>query len=366
MNYLKNKTIIILSPQKWNSIQVSKHHYAIQLAKDNNVIFINPPSNKENISNSIYNKIRIIDYKLIIPTTLRYKSRFIFNLIIKSKVKSILKNYKIKGDIVWCFDPNIFNDLNVFNCKTKIFHPVDPITEQEQINVANTADVIFSVSQKILSSFNKIKKPKYFINHGLGNDFVNSSKKYSFKEKNRDETFKVGYVGNLIREAIDRDLFLELVSQNTDVDFYLWGPSYSKNDNGAIHFIKKLSTLNNVILKGIKKGSELANDIKNMDFFFLTYKNIPHLSDRSNSHKLIEYLNTGKPIISIDIETYRNNNLILMTKKNDNEMLDLFNHLKNNYSDFHNENLFYKRIEYAHSNSMSQQINKIDSILANL
>src|SRR5450755_3125876 len=41
---LKNKTILIISPQAWGQMYISKHHYAITLAKlGNTVYFLNPP-----------------------------------------------------------------------------------------------------------------------------------------------------------------------------------------------------------------------------------------------------------------------------------------------------------------------------------
>ena len=44
MEVLKGKTILILSPQSWGKMFVSKHHYAIGLAKKGAVVyFLNPP-----------------------------------------------------------------------------------------------------------------------------------------------------------------------------------------------------------------------------------------------------------------------------------------------------------------------------------
>jgi len=42
-----NKTIFILSPQPWGKMHISKHHYAIELAKKGNLIYyFNPPAKK--------------------------------------------------------------------------------------------------------------------------------------------------------------------------------------------------------------------------------------------------------------------------------------------------------------------------------
>ena len=41
---LKNKIILLISPQAWGNMFLAKHHYAIELAKcGNQVFFLNPP-----------------------------------------------------------------------------------------------------------------------------------------------------------------------------------------------------------------------------------------------------------------------------------------------------------------------------------
>ncbi len=39
------KTILLISPESWGKSFVSKHHYAVELAKKGNIVyFLNPPS----------------------------------------------------------------------------------------------------------------------------------------------------------------------------------------------------------------------------------------------------------------------------------------------------------------------------------
>ena len=42
---LTNKKILIISPQFWGKMLISKHHYAVELAnRGNEVFFLNPPN----------------------------------------------------------------------------------------------------------------------------------------------------------------------------------------------------------------------------------------------------------------------------------------------------------------------------------
>ena len=91
---LKNKTILILSPQSWGTMYVAKHHYAIELAsRGNTVYFLNPP---DNISWSIgtrRNRIKIkpgpvstlflISHKLYFPFLLKFHAKKVFHLLVR-------------------------------------------------------------------------------------------------------------------------------------------------------------------------------------------------------------------------------------------------------------------------------------------
>jgi hypothetical protein len=118
MNYLNDKNILIISPDSWGFLPVSKHHYAIELAKTNHVYFLNPPSEKKGIF--LDKGVNVInDYKRIqginkIPFT------FIKRFLMKVEIKSILKKTsKNKIDIVWSFDTSRLYFLDLFKAKMK-------------------------------------------------------------------------------------------------------------------------------------------------------------------------------------------------------------------------------------------------------
>ncbi len=57
VDMLNDKTILIISPQEWGKMLLSKHHYALELAKAGNIFyFLNPPDKKAELN---YNSIAI-------------------------------------------------------------------------------------------------------------------------------------------------------------------------------------------------------------------------------------------------------------------------------------------------------------------
>ncbi len=378
MNNFKfeNKTIFILSPENWGKMMLSKHHYAIELAKlGNSVYFItlNLSIKGITISKTEYNNLFLVNYSPFFPYKIKFHSRFLFERLMKFQIKRILNKVNKHVDIVWCFDFQNYPNLKYFKAKKSIFHPVDPVVETFHISPAKTADIIFSVSEKILSSFNKISKPKFFINHGLNNTFAKSAKDYipknNYKHKKK---IKIGYFGNLLRNDIEHQILKRIILENKNVEFHFWGPllfkqsniggSNSKKVNSFINFLKETE---NVFFNGILYKEDLINAIKDIDIFILIYR-LAKTSDRSNAHKLIEYLATGKAIVSNQFSTYKKyKDLIIMPFDDDDKQIPkLFKETVNNIEYYNSVELQKKRIEFALDNTYEKQIERIEKIIS--
>ena len=149
---MKNKNTLIISPEPWQWQYVSKHHYAITLAKQGyRVYFLNPP--KQNLK-----KIEILetDYKNIYEIEspqvfkgLRFLPKFIRVYLENNWLKKleILINSKI--DIVWLFENSRFYDMEFAKDRLKIYHQVDSSQNFHIKEAANSADICFCVTDYI-------------------------------------------------------------------------------------------------------------------------------------------------------------------------------------------------------------------------
>ena len=82
-----------------------------------------------------------------------------------------------------------------------------------------------------------------------------------------------------------------------------------------------LGSAKNVKLHGFVSAEKLAHAYREMDGFLLCYK--PDYKDyhAENSHKVFEYLSTGKVMVSTYLSIYEGNELINMSGKDKNEDL---------------------------------------------
>ncbi|MDZ7647524.1 MAG: hypothetical protein U5K54_10320 [Cytophagales bacterium] len=223
------KRILIISPERWGINRISKHHYAIALARrGNQVYFLNPPSQglkQVSLRQTEIAGLIQIDYTPVLKglNKVLKLSEWLFALLNSFDIKKIQRTLPNQPDIVWSFDPFRFQNLKQFNTHISIFHPVDYHSGTLDLKLAQTADIILSVSPVILDKYRSVNKPLFFINHGVSSFFLDQKR---VPEK-IDSKIRCGYVGNLLSFAIDWINLIQIVCENDQVEFHFIGP-YSK------------------------------------------------------------------------------------------------------------------------------------------
>jgi hypothetical protein len=380
LSLLKNKVILLISPQPWGSLYISKNHYAVELAKSNIVYYLCPEPLEKSSSNKIKIKpidglsnLFVIEHKLFFSFKIKFHLRRLFHFLMLIQTKRILKKINRNIDIVWSFDLGNYFPFTFFSkVPLKIFHPVDEPLNKEAILSAKGADVIFSVTHEILSKYQNHNLPSYFINHGVEASFIKSSSFFSKQDKLQ---CRVGFSGNLRRKDIDREILLTIINDNPNVQFDCWGDFENRNNLRDIEskttddFINELSSKKNVHLHGLLKPSQLADAYQQVDAFLICYDVAKDQSKGTNYHKVLEFVSTGKIIISNNVTTYQNfPELVQMVNErtNNKQLPTLFKKVINNITQYNSIELQKKRVAFASENTYQHQINRIDNHLISL
>ena len=138
--FFTDKHILIISPEPWNHLFVSKHHYAIELSSSNKVYFLNPPADKYSSYKTGYKNIWEVNYRAFIPG-MRYLSKDIQLFFFKRKFQAIEKMLSVQFDCIWSFDNSVFFDFSFLSSSVyKISHIVDYGQNFELPRAAKTAD----------------------------------------------------------------------------------------------------------------------------------------------------------------------------------------------------------------------------------
>ena len=379
MPNLRNKTILIVSPQSWGKMFVSKHHYAIELAKrGNTVFFLNPPDQvklkREEpiviVSSGVQENLFLIEHALFFPYVLKFRALPLFHWLMKFQTKRILKKIDKSIDIVWSFDIGNLYPLKYFGSKPfRIFHPVDEPLRKPAIDAAKGAQVIFSVAHEILEKYKEFKVPRHFINHGVAEEFIPDKNNAYYK----NDPLRIGFSGNLLRPDIDRGIVLKIIQENENCIFEFWGSYHLEQTNigGAEdvktkEFINTLKKRSNVVLHGVVTSHALAKAIKSMDAFLICYDVKLDQSKGTNYHKVMEYLSTGRVIISNNITTYKNQQelVCMIDDREHNTVLPkLFYEIIHNLTSYNSQKLLDLRIDFARENTYEMQLDRIENII---
>jgi hypothetical protein len=283
----------------------------------------------------------------------------------------VLKKIGKDVDIIWSFDLSHTIPLSSFPKKCiKIFMPVDEPLFDVAIQSAKGADILFSVTKEIVEKYHAYSIPKYFINHGVSEGFINRS-----IVTQNNNPIRIGLSGNMLRPDIDHDTLSLIIRSNKNVQFDIWGTTNPALSNlvsvrdaktKPLQFVEMLSTLPNVVLHGQVRPEQLAEELKKVDGFLICYNLKKDQSRGTNYHKVMEYISTGKVIVSNNITTYKNNpELVTMIESRDNndDLPALFSKIVSNIDRYNTLELQQKRIEFAKAFAYGRQIEKIGALL---
>ena len=359
-NILVGKSILLISPEYWGINFVSKHHYALELSKNNIVYFFNPPS-EENRLNPVNENLVVIDYEVPIRGVNHFP-RFARNWFNKYYVKKIKSLCKVKAfDIIWSFDPFRFQNLKIFDSPLSIYHAVDVHNTKLEREAIETADIVFSNSSLILKRL-KGNDNCFKINHGLADHFKINQNGTGSKRK----IIKAGYLGNLQLKHIDTKTFTIIIENNPDIEFHFIGPYLPCNlsdktyHNEFIHFLKHKS---NTILHGPVPSETLPKLLADYDMFIMCYSGDTNKDILSNSHKILEFLSTGKVIVSHFIDEYKNKPDLLEMANYNKDIPELFKKVVSDLEKYNSTDLQKKRKAFAYAHTYENIIKKIDRII---
>jgi glycosyltransferase involved in cell wall biosynthesis len=354
------KRAFVISPQLWGKMMISKHHYAVEFAKMGfDVFFINPP--KENklfspinieISQTDFDRLWIVNHNLIFSYYFKFHIPWLHHLLIYFQRFLLIKKLG-KPDLILSFDLTNNFPFRGLKCK-KIFFAADEPKRRQNFVSAMGADLIVSVSRHILDLYDTFYPtcPKILINHGLSTDFLNIPKSLSKKYLG----INIGLSGNFLFNDIDYNTLCQIICENQNIYFHFYGV-YKKEESNIgyddsseiMETLSKLKSKPNVYFHGILSKIDLAIELNQMDAFLICYSPEKGQSSGSNSHKILEYLSTGKTIISSNFSFYENLDLFSMnSKRQSNEGLsELFKASINNLEMLNNTEMQTLRINYA-------------------
>lgn len=355
---LNNKNILLISPEPWDHIFVSKHHYAICLGRaGNSVYFLNPPTKSFRVKESGYQNVYIVDYKGF-PKGLRFYPRRLQKLLIKQVYRKLQKLCSEIFDIVWSFDNSIFYNFSALPENTiKISHIVDLNQDFQLEKAATMADICFCTTDLIREKLIQYNKKVHKINHGLNYHLPNR-----ISQLPGFNALKAIYVGNLAMPYIDWEIIYSAVCANRQVDFVFIGPGKNSFHEKSRNQKEALLDAKNAYFIDRIEADEIINYLSSANILIIAYMD-KHHKDQANPHKMMEYLSSGKPIVATYTEEYADMKDMVIMSKSNGEWPTLFTKVVKNLSFYRTPQWSAKRIAFAMDNTYEKQIERIEYLI---
>jgi hypothetical protein len=371
---LKNQNILVVSNEAWGDVWYSKHNYAYELSKNNQVIFVNPPkkwSAWRIFSFAVEEKnyspnLSYITYGNCLPSFIPFLNK-LNNYIVSKKLKQWLRSKKrITDFIVWSFDPMRLYNHKLIGANFGLFHCVDHYNFQfyGERDICQNSNVIFSTSEFFLNDYKQFETPKYVVPHGISSEefLIKAEELNEIKsELNSKEIVSNDYglfIG-VIDHRLDFELTEKIIRKFPEQQFVFVGPlNLPKNNTHAENiFDKKL--YKNVIWLGKKPFKTLKYYIHLSKFCF-SYMNMKHLGNTVHHHKTLVYLTQGKPVFSSLFTEYEHLEDIMYMSNDYDSSEQMLYHFLNNGEE---ESKIQKRINYAKSYTFDSILQKAEHIL---
>jgi glycosyltransferase involved in cell wall biosynthesis len=240
---------------------------------------------------------------------------------------------------------------------------MDQLNSEAAAEIAKTADLNLACSDYIIEELKPYTTKIKYIPHGLSKVF--SQKQFSSPPT---DSIEAGYVGNLFIENLNRQLLKQLIIQHPSHKFHFIGADSAENSNisawvreESIAFVEFLKDQHNVKLHGVRPPEEVAELMDSFNILLLTYR-ISKDNVISNSHKILEYLASGRVIISTEVSQYKNSPLLYMCSDHA-SYLSMYKQISDNLSRYNNVESRQKRMAFAHQYTYEAHIKNIESLL---
>lgn len=366
MKVLRDKSILLISPEPWGKVFLSKHYYALELARaGNNVIFLEPqwPHLAARRMEEAAPRLFVLTDHFH-PRGLRYLPSPFQRLMLRQAARTLGKVSGLNFDLVWSFDNSRWFHLDTPGAAWRIHHVVDLEMNFRLPEAARSAQLCLGVSQPIVQMLRPHNLNTHFVPHG----YSPPSALPSLDIPGRQSAPKALYCGNLHMQFFDLEFSAQLAEKFPQIDFVMVGSTGRDNLNTAFSserqsIIERMQQMPNVFLTGQLSNAEAQSLMHQADMLLLLYFNYPR--QVNNSSKLLQYLAAGKVIVANATSEYEGTGL-LETASTREEYLALFQQVAERLDKYNSLEEMDRRKQFAARHTYAAHLQYIDQLLSEI
>lgn len=326
--FLKSRDIIIISNQSYaDRYWTSKQYITRELIKNNRVLYVdgNYSFGKmllglmgKNWPVTLSGQLRQKEENLYIytpPPRLPLRNHFAFfsrlhQKLLLNSIRKISNKLKLQNSIVWSFLHSSNHLVGKLNEKMFIYHCVDdwprllPLASmgwsqqiiKDELDLAQKSTLCFCTAAILKEKLDAVNNNVFYIPNAVETGLFS-------KARDKETRFPldiallnspvIGFIGSL-EKWVDADLLFDIFQEKKNWTFLSVGVA------GKTEKTKKLNSLSNVHLLGLKPKEALPGYLKKIDVALIPFQ-IDELGKSISPLKLFEYFAAGKPVVAADL-----------------------------------------------------------------
>ncbi|MBU8933970.1 MAG: glycosyltransferase [candidate division Zixibacteria bacterium] len=231
--------------------------------------------------------------------------RWVNRLLLKLYIGRFLRNHQVHTFIQWSSCPTSAIMIGALKEAANVYYIGDEFSEFTQFDASLvhrleneqmvSSDLMFVVSDRLMETKSRFNPHINKIPHGCDFEHFSSVQKLTKhdipQELRRINGPVIGYYG-LIRDWFDFEMLKNIFSRRKDWSLVLIGPHDTD--------LSLINNLPNVHLLGPKPYEQLPFYIRGFDICLIPYRKT-EITVAANPLKLLEYLSSGKPVVSTDL-----------------------------------------------------------------
>ncbi|MBK9758712.1 MAG: hypothetical protein IPO90_01765 [Flavobacteriales bacterium] len=357
---LRGKNILIISPEGWRGLHMSKHHVAQGLmARGNHVFWWGPVrAHHENVPPPEHGGVREVSSKHWLKGVNRLP-RLIHRWYYGRMIRLLEEQAGARFDIIWCFDTSRmqwFPDHPAF----RLLHLVDYDILYHGHGLMRSADLIVTtadaINVKVLTIAPNARIHK--IGHALDSRWLNDQA--GLEDARVAPPRTVVYSGQFFNTYIDWEALLVVAHEHPTLAFQFIGIVDHDFPNEAFQRLKRSP---NVFFTGLKTKDELIPLVRAADILTFCFNTDRRMLERANPHKVLEYLSTGNLIVGTWTLEYEPHQDLLLMAPDPKSFPAIFNDAVARFTELNTSQKRSERVAFASKRTIGHLLDQVESLI---
>ncbi len=352
--------VLIVSPEPWDSLRVSKHHYATTLAaRGSSVFFLNPPdASVDGISIQRVSEspgVSVVSAPRVSPG-LRFYPAVLRRWMERRWLSRLEKAAACRINVIWLFENSRFYDMRFGGSRLKIYHQVDLNQDFHAKAAAATADICLCTTDAIARRLRAVRPDVHKVHHGTAivDEVPGTLDLRPFQNGGIHATC----IGNLDSEYVDIAALANLARTYPHVTFHFVGTC-----GEASPLRRECGAAANVTWWGKLPYTEIPALTSHSDVLLVAYRSDVFRDQLASPHKFMEYLLSGKAVVCSYTDEYKDKRHLVAMADPGQPLAEAFEHAITDLDHLNAPHRMAERRAFALDHCYENQLARIERIV---